>query len=144
MKNDTHFRADERRAKFRQDLISEQKTSESSHAHLLRKTLTLGWHHRAAEGHDAKKQPAHLKLERPASGNDPRYRPKRHHPHQRVRNGQVMTGAAAPSAATPFSFDSATVAQERRRESRRLNGKASDPITEDDQDILEVWFAGKP
>ncbi|KAK3648957.1 hypothetical protein LTR56_007089 [Elasticomyces elasticus] len=129
---------DERRAKFRQDLVSEQKTSNDGTHHLLRSHLT--WHHQDPPPENEKNRP---RLDRPGSSHQQRYRPRSHHQRLQTIPAGHAPDDAASSVASRASCDSATAAHDRRVESHLVSGKPHDLSEDGAQDILEVWFAGQ-
>ncbi|KAK3109846.1 hypothetical protein LTR53_016465 [Teratosphaeriaceae sp. CCFEE 6253] len=139
---------DERRAKFRRDLISEQKPSDPSHAHRVRKRLTLSWHHRAVGGDVSEKILARPRTDMPPSLVEERYRPRRHKSQsRRVPDGEVRGGGddEAMSATSHLLLDSATAARKRMAEDHRSKHdvKSARDEVSGEQDIREVWFAGQ-
>ncbi|KAK5685744.1 hypothetical protein LTR17_026966 [Elasticomyces elasticus] len=129
---------DERRAKFRQDLVSEQKTSDNGSHHLLRSHLT--WHHHEASTKEQTDRPL---LDRPDSQHQVIYRPRVHRQRLRTVTARHIPDDAASSLESRGSFDSATAAHDRRVESHLVSGKPNDVSEDGAQDILEVWFAGQ-
>ncbi|KAK5684018.1 hypothetical protein LTS10_003882 [Elasticomyces elasticus] len=129
---------DERRAKFRQDLVAEQKTSDDGSRHLLRSHLT--WHHHEASTKEQTDRPL---LDRPDSQHQVIYRPSSHRQRLRTITARHIPDDAASSKELRGSFDSATAAHDRRVESRLVSGKPNDVSEDGAQDILELWFAGQ-
>ncbi|KAF2716105.1 hypothetical protein K431DRAFT_308052 [Polychaeton citri CBS 116435] len=125
---------DERRAKFRQDLISGQKPAEdfssrphpADHFHLH--------HHRDRDEreHEEKKEE---NLQRPSikRHNSPeftRYKPSKHRSHQNLHRPMS-------SSASQISVDSTAMIRNRTQTGLSRHDE------EEPQDILEVWFAGQ-
>ncbi|KAK0346471.1 hypothetical protein LTR02_005090 [Friedmanniomyces endolithicus] len=120
---------DERRAKFRQDLVSEQTMSVEGHEGLL--VEVLSWHHSKSAQEAAPERPTvRPALQQPAR-HQSKYRPK----HTRSE--------PQPAPAGETAIDSATAAHDRRFESHLVSGKPNGGSAEGEQDILEVWFAGQ-
>lgn len=122
---------DERRAKFRQDLLSQTPPKHPKHNHLdeYMQWLHLDKLRNKAEGEDEKEPPQRPSPRRNDSS-QARFRPKKpqHHRH----------GRPTSSAGSRSSFESAAPARE------RLDGYEQPQIRhEDEQDISEVWFAGE-
>jgi uncharacterized protein (DUF2235 family) len=127
---------DERRAKFRQDLISGRRSTKDEHAH-----LHDVWHHHAADAVDAPQEPQSPDTQRSPTSRQFRFRPRsRSRSLKPVASGTSMNDAS--SSASMASFDSGTRARERRIEDVEDPNDAS-ILDEDSQDILEVWFAGQ-
>jgi len=122
---------DERRAKFRSDLISGEYKATPRHPHLDKLT---GHHHSEKGHHDGpSKRPSFI-----------------HHTSQtlfRPKNGpKLRKGSAAEyvpsSAASQISVNSATPVPQ-ARPGAADNDDDADFDDEDHQDILELWFAGQ-
>lgn len=117
---------DERRAKFRQDLVSEQETTSA----IGMRAHTWRWHHDAKpEVSGEEKLSDRPQLNRHRSSRQERFRPR-----QRFQ----VNLSTAPSQ---ISIDSTARVRERQEEVRQ--GDESPDIDDDEQDILEVWFAGQ-
>jgi len=148
---------DERRAKFRQDLISQAPPKNARHHHL---DEYMQWMHldglrRKEEGkeEDPSQRP---EIHRNSSSQQARFRPRKPQQHQQHRqqsqphqqrqhHHQNRNSRLVSSAASRNSTDSATPVREvfddgygkprpRHRQRQRR---------EDEQDISEVWFAGE-
>ena len=115
---------DERRAKFRQDLISEQKDAPDTLLHPFREMFGMNHH----LDHSKVKKPGFV------DEMDGKYRRKSHAVHHQHLE---VSGRASGAGSSTSSLNSATVAQERAMEAHRAED--SNFIDESDtQDILEV------
>jgi len=122
---------DERRAKFRQDLISEQRTV--NHHGLLHPLTHMTWHHNDPPlSADDEKLPHRPRLTQRASIHQSRFRPRKQQQH--------LHPIPSSAAASQTSVDSAAITHP-RRPARPGDGSALKE--EPDQDILEIWFAGQ-
>ncbi|EMC96032.1 hypothetical protein BAUCODRAFT_148869 [Baudoinia panamericana UAMH 10762] len=132
---------DERRAKFRQDLVSEQRRAPDDHAHVHGDHLH--WHHKEAlEGPSPNEKTDRPKLQSPPSEHHSRYSPKRQTSHlQPIASSAASQNDAASTAGSQISIDSTAAARERRQEHRDFDADYHDE--HDEQDILELWFAGQ-
>ncbi|QIX01733.1 hypothetical protein AMS68_007250 [Peltaster fructicola] len=117
---------DERRAKFRQDLISEARTPPEEHA----TTMRSQWHHLVHhdEPNDPEKETRPVLKRAPTSLG--RFRPSRRH-------HQTLAPMPISSAASQVSVDSTAAVREAEKK------MSVDHSDEEHQDILEVWFAGQ-
>ncbi|KAM0723914.1 hypothetical protein Q7P37_000905 [Cladosporium fusiforme] len=121
---------DERRAKFRQDLISEPPPKNPRHKHLddYMQWLHLTKMRNKAEGEDEKPSAQRPHAKRNDSS-QARFRPRKP-PHRH--------GRPASSAGSRSSMESSAPVRE------RLDGYEKPlPRRTDEQDISEVWFAGE-
>ncbi|TKA30276.1 hypothetical protein B0A54_15354 [Friedmanniomyces endolithicus] len=121
---------DERRAKFRQDLVSEQTMSVQDHEGLLKDVLS--WHHsKSAQGATREQPPVRQSRPQQPARHQSKYRWKR------------SPSGPIPAPVGEIAIDSATAAHDRRFESHLVSGKSNDASAEGEQDILELWFAGQ-
>ena len=150
---------DERRAKFRQDLISQAPPKNAKHHHL---DEYMQWMHldglRHKEDEKGSEPSQRPETHRNHSSQQERFRPRKqlqhHQPQERPqqqrqhhhhRNSRLVT-TTAPRPST----DSGTPVRERfddgygKPRPRPLHHhRPTRPRREDDQDISEVWFAGE-
>ena len=119
---------DERRAKFRQDLVSEQRNN----------AVADHPHHAHLSHHHEKEKTLQKKPTMKAHHSEARFRPRKHPQHEQ-RLSVVSVERPASSAASQISVNSATIIEERKQED--TDHELMDD--EDNQDILEVWFAGQ-
>lgn len=134
---------DERRAKFRQDLISAKRTVPADHGHIDEHGHFHLHHRQAAKKevngtngvngkHPEEDAPPPL-LHRSSTMESGRFRTKsRHRPHLTTMREAELS---IHDGASGVSFDSA-------QGIRRAEDSSVVPLTNDEQDILEVWFAG--
>lgn len=143
---------DERRAKFRQDLISEGKSYArvESHAHRLRHLLSRGNHHEKArvpeivvdgtQNEDESKRRGRDNSSQRGQQEEMRYRAPSRSP-VRGPSTEIPTQNGLLSDKT----DTASLKRATSRNSLHLPGTNTHPRGEgnDEQDIAEVWFPGQ-
>lgn len=132
---------DERRAKFRQDLISEKKLPSRNPVD----GAGNHWHHHRRQHQERVDgrgdRPKHPGLPRLPTGQD-RYRTSARRASHRP---SIVISGPGPSdtisvAGSQISIESATLIQDRQA---RISGRNLEEEEEQEQDILEVWFAGE-
>lgn len=143
---------DERRAKFRQDLISQAPPRNAKHHHL---DEYMQWMHldglRHKEDEKSEEAPQRPEIHRDHSSQHARFRPRKpqqqHQQHKHTH--QPRNSRLVSSAASRNSTDSATPVRERfddgygSKPRPRHRARQHQARREDAQDISEVWFAGE-
>lgn len=126
---------DERRAKFRQDLVSQAPPKHGKHHHL---DEYMQWLHldklRNKEGQQQQQQQQTESAHRPEAhrnhSSQARFRPRK--PQNHRNNLRLVSSAESRN-----SMDSTTPVYE------RIDGYDKPRFPESEQDISEVWFAGE-
>lgn len=119
---------DERRAKFRQDLISANRKENKGHQHHHPQ-----WHHsEKADSGTEKTEEQHE--------SDIMFRRRVHrHANPNLRPSSALSSAAVSA----ISVDSGTMAEDAARRADRNLDLGPSSESDSAQDVLEVWFAGK-